>query len=112
MIMAENVGPRRTQSERRAAPLLWVRVHAPVSGHSCNPSSFDYDARVFDERDPTTEFRLHECLELLGCYGSGKADKFAEICAGVVLAGETSLASAVIHGDWVASHDQLGRNRP
>ena len=53
-----------------------------------------------------------ECLELLGCYGSGKADKFAEICAGVVLAGETSLASAVIHGDWVASHDQLGRNRP
>ena len=43
-----------------------------------------------------------ECLELLGCYGSGKADKLAEICAGVVLAGEISLASAVIHGDWVA----------
>jgi hydroxymethylglutaryl-CoA reductase (NADPH) len=53
-----------------------------------------------------------ECLEMLGCYGSGKADKFAEICAGVVLAGEISLASAVIHGDWVPSHDQLGRNRP
>ncbi|HTN48338.1 MAG TPA: hydroxymethylglutaryl-CoA reductase [Burkholderiaceae bacterium] len=53
-----------------------------------------------------------ECLELLGCYGAGKADKFAEICAAVVLAGETSLASAVIHGDWVSSHDQLGRNRP
>lgn len=53
-----------------------------------------------------------ECLEMLGCYGSGGADKFAEICAGVVLAGETSLAAAVIRGDWVASHDQLGRNRP
>ena len=53
-----------------------------------------------------------ECLEMLGCYGSGHADKFAEICAGVVLAGEISLASAVIHGDWVSSHDQLGRNRP
>jgi hydroxymethylglutaryl-CoA reductase (NADPH) len=53
-----------------------------------------------------------ECLEMMGCYGSGKADKFAEICAGVVLAGETSLAGAVIHGDWVSSHDQLGRNRP
>ena len=52
-----------------------------------------------------------ECLELLGCHGTGKADKFAEICAGVVLAGETSLGSAVIHGDWVSSHDQLGRNR-
>ncbi|MCU0918779.1 MAG: hydroxymethylglutaryl-CoA reductase [Burkholderiaceae bacterium] len=53
-----------------------------------------------------------EGLEMLGCYGSGKADKFAEICAGVVLAGETSLAGAVIHGDWVTSHDQYGRNRP
>jgi hydroxymethylglutaryl-CoA reductase (NADPH) len=53
-----------------------------------------------------------ECLELLGCYGKGKAEKFAEICAGVVLAGETSLSAAVLHGDWVSSHDQFGRNRP
>ncbi|MES2491376.1 MAG: hydroxymethylglutaryl-CoA reductase [Pseudomonadota bacterium] len=53
-----------------------------------------------------------ECLDMLGCYGKGKADKFAEICAGVVLAGETSLSSAVLAGDWVSSHDQLGRNRP
>ncbi len=53
-----------------------------------------------------------ECLELMGCYGKGKADKFAEICAGVVLAGETSLAGAVLSGDWVMSHDKLGRNRP
>ncbi|HTT39427.1 MAG TPA: hydroxymethylglutaryl-CoA reductase [Burkholderiales bacterium] len=53
-----------------------------------------------------------ECLEMLGCYGPGKADKFAEICAGVVLAGETSLAGAVIHGDWVSSHERYGRNRP
>ncbi len=53
-----------------------------------------------------------ECLDMLGCYGDGKVDKFAEICAGVVLAGEISLSSAVVHGDWVASHDQLGRNRP
>jgi hydroxymethylglutaryl-CoA reductase (NADPH) len=53
-----------------------------------------------------------ECLELLGCYGGGKVDKFAEICAGVVLAGETSLTSAILAGDWVSSHDELGRNRP
>lgn len=52
-----------------------------------------------------------ECLEMLGCYGNGGANKFAEICAATVLAGETSLASAVLHGDWVSSHDQLGRNR-
>ncbi|HYU40268.1 MAG TPA: hydroxymethylglutaryl-CoA reductase [Acidimicrobiia bacterium] len=53
-----------------------------------------------------------ECLEMLGCYGAGKVRKFAEICAAVVLAGETSLTSAILAGDWVTSHDQLGRNRP
>jgi hydroxymethylglutaryl-CoA reductase (NADPH) len=53
-----------------------------------------------------------ECLEMVGCYGSGKADKFAEICAGVVLAGETSLSCAVLAGDWVSSHERYGRNRP
>jgi hydroxymethylglutaryl-CoA reductase (NADPH) len=53
-----------------------------------------------------------QCLELLGCYGQGRAHKFAEICAAVVLAGEISLAGAVMHGDWVTSHERLGRNRP
>ncbi len=53
-----------------------------------------------------------QCLEILGCYGTGKADKFAEVCAAAVLAGETSLACAVLHGDWVSSHERLGRNRP
>jgi hydroxymethylglutaryl-CoA reductase (NADPH) len=53
-----------------------------------------------------------QCLEMLGCYGCDKANKFAEICAAVVLAGETSLACAVLHGDWVSAHERLGRNRP
>lgn len=53
-----------------------------------------------------------ECLELLGCYGEGKAYKLAEICAAVVLAGDISLSAAVLHGDWVAAHDSFGRNRP
>lgn len=53
-----------------------------------------------------------ECLELLGCYGTGKAHKFAEICAGVVLAGDISLSCAILAGDWVSSHDRYGRNRP
>ncbi len=52
-----------------------------------------------------------ECLEILGCAGPGKVRKLAEICAAVVLAGEVSLASAVLAGDWVSSHEQLGRNR-
>ena len=53
-----------------------------------------------------------ECLELLGCYGSGHVNKLAEIVAAVVLAGDVSLSAAVLHGDWVSSHDALGRNRP
>jgi hydroxymethylglutaryl-CoA reductase (NADPH) len=52
-----------------------------------------------------------ECLELMGCVGKGKALKFAEICAAVALAGELSLASAIVAGDWVESHDKYGRNR-
>ena len=52
-----------------------------------------------------------ECLELMGCYGPGKVEKLAEICAAVVLAGEVSLGCAVLHGDWVDSHERLGRNR-
>jgi hydroxymethylglutaryl-CoA reductase (NADPH) len=53
-----------------------------------------------------------ECLELMGCYGQGKADRLAEIVAAVVLAGDVSLGSAVLAGDWVTSHERLGRNRP
>ena len=53
-----------------------------------------------------------ECLEILDCYGQDKALKLAEICAATVLAGELSLASAVLAGHWVESHDRLGRNRP
>jgi hydroxymethylglutaryl-CoA reductase (NADPH) len=49
---------------------------------------------------------------MLGCYGHGKVHKFAEICAAVVLAGETSLVAAMLHGDWVVAHERLGRNRP
>lgn len=53
-----------------------------------------------------------DCLEMLGCYGAGKVNKFAEICAAVVLAGDASLAASIMHGDWVSSHERLGRNRP
>jgi len=52
-----------------------------------------------------------ECLEILGCYGSGKVRKLAEIVAATVVAGEISLASAVMAGEWVSSHEKLGRNR-
>lgn len=52
-----------------------------------------------------------ECLDMIGCYGKGKASKLAEIVGGVVLAGELSLSGAILTGDWVTGHDTYGRNR-
>jgi hydroxymethylglutaryl-CoA reductase (NADPH) len=52
-----------------------------------------------------------ECLEVLGCWGKGKVNKLAEIVAGVVLAGEISLAAAISSLEWVAAHERYGRNR-
>jgi hydroxymethylglutaryl-CoA reductase (NADPH) len=53
-----------------------------------------------------------ECLELLGCYGTGKVAKLAEIVAATVLCGELSLGWAILADEWVTAHDLLGRNRP
>ncbi len=47
-----------------------------------------------------------ECLEILGCYGPGKALKYSEIVTAVVAAGEISLAGALSSLDWVASHER------
>ena len=52
-----------------------------------------------------------ECLEMMDCYGHGKADKLAEIIAAVVLAGDVSLSSAILAHEWVSSHEKMGRNR-
>ncbi|EHP85556.1 hydroxymethylglutaryl-CoA reductase (NADPH) [Methanotorris formicicus] len=50
-----------------------------------------------------------ECLEILGCYGSDKALKFAEIVGGTVLAGELSLLGALAAGHLAKAHSELGR---
>ena len=52
-----------------------------------------------------------ECLEMMDCFGTGKADKLAEIIAAVVLAGDVSLSSAILAHEWVSSHEKMGRNR-
>jgi hydroxymethylglutaryl-CoA reductase (NADPH) len=52
-----------------------------------------------------------ECLTMLGCVGKDKVYKLAEIMAGVVLAGELSLSSAIVANEWVSSHEAYGRNR-
>lgn len=53
-----------------------------------------------------------ECLQILGCHGTGKVLKFAEVIAATVMAGEISLAASIVAGDFVTAHEKLGRNRP
>ena len=52
-----------------------------------------------------------ECLRLMDCFGSEKSDKFAEIIAATVLAGEFPTAAAVINRTYVAIHNRYGRNK-
>jgi len=53
-----------------------------------------------------------ECLELMGCAGTGGAEPFAEVLAATVLAGDLSLMAAFTSHEFVAAHEALGRNRP
>lgn len=58
-----------------------------------------------------------ECLKIMGCHGTGKALKLAEIAAALVVAGELSLGAATRvdkktrKNEWVDAHERLGRNR-
>jgi hydroxymethylglutaryl-CoA reductase (NADPH) len=50
---------------------------------------------------------------MLDCVGTGKAPKFAEICAATVLAGEISIIGAMSAGDFGQAHARYGRqNKP
>jgi hydroxymethylglutaryl-CoA reductase (NADPH) len=53
-----------------------------------------------------------EALEMMDCYGAGKARKLAEIVAGAVLGGEISMGAAIATGEFVEAHERYGRNRP
>ena len=52
-----------------------------------------------------------ECLEMMDCYGAGKARKFAEICGALVLAGELSIAAALSAGHFTQAHKKFGRKK-
>ena len=60
----------------------------------------------------TGQGTARECLEMLGCAGSGHARKLAEIAAATVLAGEISMGAAIAEGQFVEAHETYGRNRP
>ena len=50
-----------------------------------------------------------ECLEMMDCFGAGRARKFAEICAAVCLSGEISIIAAMSAGHFASAHERLGR---
>lgn len=47
-----------------------------------------------------------ECLEIMGCHGTGNSNKFAEIVAATLLAGEISIASALANDRFIHAHKQ------
>ena len=51
------------------------------------------------------------CLALLGLQGEGSARAFAELAAAVCLAGELSLAGAIVAGEFAAAHSRLARGK-
>lgn len=51
------------------------------------------------------------CLELMGLYGNGKARALAEVCAGLLLAGELSIIAALSAGHFSRAHRKLARTR-
>lgn len=49
------------------------------------------------------------CLDLLGLAGSGHARAFAELCAGLALAGELSIVGALCSDHFSRAHERLAR---
>jgi hydroxymethylglutaryl-CoA reductase (NADPH) len=51
------------------------------------------------------------CLDIMGLFGPGKARSLAEVCAGLCLAGELSIAGAICSGDFARAHQMLARSK-
>jgi hydroxymethylglutaryl-CoA reductase (NADPH) len=49
------------------------------------------------------------CLELMNLAGGGNARAFAEVTAGLLLAGELSIIGALSAGHFVGAHKRLAR---
>lgn len=49
----------------------------------------------------------NECLQIMECAGSGKVDKFAELCAVASLANEISFWGAICSNEWIKAHADL-----
>ena len=51
------------------------------------------------------------CLDILGLNGPGNAHAFAEVAAGLCLAGELSIVAAICAHEFTKAHKRLARNR-
>jgi hydroxymethylglutaryl-CoA reductase (NADPH) len=51
------------------------------------------------------------CLDILGLAGAGNAKAFAEVCAGLLLAGELSIIGALCSGEFTRAHQRLARGK-
>ena len=51
-------------------------------------------------------------LELMGCKGIGKVERFSKLIAGFALSLEVSTLAAIVSGQFVRAHQKLGRNKP
>ena len=51
------------------------------------------------------------CLKLMGLAGAGNARALAEVCTGLLLAGELSIIAALSAGHFSRAHRKLARNR-
>ena len=53
-----------------------------------------------------------EALTMMGCLGTGKVERFAQLIAGFTLGLEISTYAAIVSGEFAKAHEKLGRNRP
>lgn len=56
--------------------------------------------------------KQQEALQLMGCSGSGKIERFAALIAGFALGLELSTHAALASGEFAKAHEKLGRNKP
>jgi hydroxymethylglutaryl-CoA reductase (NADPH) len=56
--------------------------------------------------------KQQEALQLMGCAGSGKIERFAALIAGFALGLELSTHAALASGEFAKAHEKLGRNKP
>ncbi|OGS10825.1 MAG: hypothetical protein A2386_05600 [Elusimicrobia bacterium RIFOXYB1_FULL_48_9] len=50
-----------------------------------------------------------QCLDMMGCSGTGSSKKFAELVTATALAGEIAVVSALLNNNYVQAHEKYGR---